>query len=64
MNERDFIYWLQGFLEVSKAITLDEKQVQIIKDHIKQVVIKVTPSYSQAIPMSFSMPPRSDTIIC
>jgi hypothetical protein len=44
MNERDFIYWLQGFLELSGATTLNEQQVKIIKDHIALVMTKVTPS--------------------
>lgn len=45
MTERDFIYWLNGFLELSGAKALDERQVQIIKDHLKLVLKKETPSY-------------------
>jgi hypothetical protein len=44
MNERDFIYWLQGFLELSGAKTLNEQQVKIVKDHIALVMTKVTPN--------------------
>lgn len=44
MNERDFLYWLNGFLELSGSVTLNEKQVRIIKEHIALVMTKVTPS--------------------
>jgi len=44
MQERDFIYWLQGFLELSGATTLNEEQVKVIKEHIALVMTKVTPS--------------------
>lgn len=44
MTERDFFYWLQGYLELSDGQTLNEKQIKIIKDHIKLVAIKVTPN--------------------
>jgi hypothetical protein len=47
MNERDFFYRLQGFFEISESKTLSEKQVQVIKDHMKLVAQKVTPDRSQ-----------------
>ena len=43
MSERDFIYWLSGFLESSKLNTLDEDQTKTIKEHLALVVTKVTP---------------------
>ena len=43
MNDRDFIYWLQGFLEIADPNTLTAKQVQIIKDHLSLVLEKITP---------------------
>lgn len=68
MTERDFLYWLQGFLEMSEAKTLDEKQVQIIKDHIKLVAVKVTPDYPFGLtrhhPMLPLTNPISTEIIC
>ena len=30
MNERDFVFWLNGFLELSGATTLNEQQVQVL----------------------------------
>ena len=44
MQERDFIYWLNGFLELSGATTLNEEQVKVIKEHIALVITKVTPT--------------------
>jgi len=43
MNDREFIYWLQGFLELTKEETLNEEQMQVIRDHIAMVLTKVTP---------------------
>ena len=45
MNERDFIYWLQGMLENLDGDTLDKKKLQSVKDHLKLVMVKVTPVY-------------------
>lgn len=41
-NPTNFIFWLQGFFELSGATTLDEKQVKIIKEHIALTLTKVT----------------------
>lgn len=43
MNPTEFIYWLQGALEICNVETLTKEQVQVIKDHIKLVLTKVTP---------------------
>ena len=42
MTPRDFVYWLQGYLEIENPETIGEKQVQIIKDHLQLVFKKVT----------------------
>lgn len=44
MNDRDFIFWLNGYFELSGAEELNKDQVKIIKDHIKLVLTKVTPT--------------------
>lgn len=44
MNETNFVYWLQGFFELTNEKTLNERQVQIIKDHLVLCFDKVTPS--------------------
>lgn len=46
MTERDFVYWLQGYLEISGSNVITAEQLMIIKDHIKLVMTKVTPSYT------------------
>ena len=49
MNERDFIYWLKGFLELSRSsetaepLTLDSSQVASIEKHLNLVLEK--PNY-------------------
>lgn len=45
MNSTEFTYQLQGFFELSESKELNEKQVQIIKDHLNLVFNKVTPDY-------------------
>lgn len=42
MTERDFCYWLQGFIELNGADALSEKQVKIIQEHLHLVLNKVT----------------------
>ena len=42
MNAEHFIYWLQGFFELSGAATLNEEQVKVIKEHIALVLEKKT----------------------
>lgn len=37
MNPVDFCYWLQGHFELSDPKTLDEKQIEIIKNHLNLV---------------------------
>ena len=47
MTPENFMYWLQGFFELQtseNAKTLNEKQVQIIKEHMALVITKVTPT--------------------
>ena len=68
MNERDFIYWLQGMLENLDGDTLDKKKLQSVKDHLKLVMTKVTPAYP-SISTTFGYPPfnpvtDTQTIIC
>lgn len=41
MNERDFVYWLRGFIEINKPESITDEQLQIIKDHLDKVIIEV-----------------------
>jgi hypothetical protein len=54
MTTEQFTYWLQGFFEISDVKTLDEKQVQIIKDHLNSVFNKQTPNRNSIEEMSQS----------
>jgi hypothetical protein len=47
MTSDNFVYWLQGFFEISGNQELTKEQVQIIKDHIALVLDKKTPFYNQ-----------------
>lgn len=44
MTATEFVYWLQGFFEISNAEGMTKEQVQIVKDHISLVLTKVTPA--------------------
>ena len=42
MTERDFCYWLQGFIELNGIEALSKEQVKIIQEHLQLVLDKVT----------------------
>ena len=42
MNPQEFSYWLKGFFELTDQKTLNETQVQIIKEHLDLVFTKET----------------------
>jgi len=56
MTPENFVYWLQGFMELSHQISLDEIQTKQIRDHLKLVLDKKTPLYSYNISNSCSVP--------
>lgn len=64
MDQRDFIYWLNGFFELSAATTLNEQQVQVIKDHLALVMTKVTPTVPPPIVPSSPLLPKGWEITC
>jgi hypothetical protein len=37
MLSRDFVYWLQGFFEISEPTTIGEKETEMIKKHLALV---------------------------
>lgn len=37
MTSADFCYWLQGYFEISETKELNEKQTQIVKNHLNLV---------------------------
>jgi len=47
MSSKDFVYWLQGFFELSEAKGLTPRQTEIIKSHLALVFYhEIDPSYS------------------
>lgn len=48
MTSNQFVFWLQGFFELSEPNSpLTEKQVQTIKNHLQLVFLhEIDPSYS------------------
>lgn len=54
MTERDFCFWLQGFVELTRGQTPDPAQWKAIREHLELVFKKVTPPVS--------MPSASPTI--
>lgn len=46
MEALQFVYWLQGALELTQLKELNEAQVKIVQDHLNLVLKKVTPQYN------------------
>ncbi len=73
MDSTQFAYWLQGYLEISGAKELNEKQLKIVQDHLKLVFTKITPSYGGYVQQQgihgitsapFSLQGISGTVTC
>ncbi len=47
MTPENFVYWLQGFLEVGNPVTINKEQLRIIRDHLSLVFKKETPDRNQ-----------------
>ena len=43
MSPENFVYWLQGYFELTHSDGLSREQVKIVKEHIGLVLTKVTP---------------------
>jgi len=39
MTAENFVYWLQGYFELSNNKTLDESQIETIENHLAMVFI-------------------------
>ncbi len=42
MTAENFIYWLQGFFEITKPESINEQQLIEIKNHIKLTLEKIS----------------------
>ena len=43
MTAENFIFWLQGFMEIANPEIITKEQIQEIRNHISLVLQKVTP---------------------
>jgi hypothetical protein len=53
MTHRDFVYWLQGFMEISDPKSIDEKSLEIIREHMRLVSEKQNSTTISASPMPY-----------
>ena len=58
MTPENFVFWLNGFFEISGSKALTEEQVQVLKDHLKLVLTKKTPN------ITITQNPLIDVIPC
>lgn len=66
MNQSEFTLWLHGYVEIC-GVRPDDRQWEIIKDHLALVFTKVTPDRSDvtycrssnALPMGTGVPIRN-----
>lgn len=56
MTPQDFVYWLNGFVELNKGKMPDEDQWKSIQEHLKLVFTKVTPPVGDKLTLP-SLPP-------
>lgn len=50
MKPEEFCYWLQGYFEMSESKTLDERQVEVLKNHLNLVFThSIDPSYLEGL---------------
>ncbi len=43
MTPEQFVYWLQGFMEINDPVTIGEAETKVIKDRLALIFDKVTP---------------------
>jgi hypothetical protein len=61
MTAEQFVYWLQGYMEIEDPKVLDYKQTQIIKDHLALVFKKETPTRTLLTEQPNTYPPPVTT---
>lgn len=64
MTEQNFCYWLQGLFEMGNPTHLDERQTQIIKDHLQLVFKKITPDRRISVEETISSLMDKNTSYC
>ena len=63
MDSTQFVYWLNGFIELSGGAAISEEQVKIIKDHISLVLKKETPNYDELLKKKLSQAPTVSSVV-
>lgn len=69
MTPEQFVYWLQGYFELTdqkmgRCNGIDTTQMEIIRDHLREVFLKKTPDYHPDkvnIPYTGPYPRTGDT---
>lgn len=69
MEPRDFVYWLQGYLEISGTTNIDAVGLDVIKSHLDLVLTNKTKEFvfnppSQTTDPSFDIPKQPGIIYC
>lgn len=52
MHPENFVYWLQGYFEISKAEHLTAEQTEIVKQHLALVLhhVELPPPFARDVP--------------
>ena len=56
MTAEQFVYWLQGFMEVANPDAIGKRETQVIKDHLQLVFNKQTPNRYPDVSIPFVQP--------
>lgn len=71
LNPEHFCYWLQGLLEDARLKTLDEVQVQMIREHLSlvfhhvalpQMTVTTTPAPAMGPAQTITLPSLDDLL--
>lgn len=64
MTPRDFVYWLNGFIEINKPESITDAQLEIIKEHLQKVVKYEQLNLNPSITLSRPMPLVDTRVTC
>lgn len=64
MESRDFVYWLQGFFELTDAQELNEKQTDLVYKHLLLVFKhEIEPSQKETVKVSKTLTVKGDEVV-
>ena len=64
LTPEQFVYWLQGFMEMAEPESLSNRQLNMIKDHLALVFNKKTPDYTVTTTDQITIPPLNHQPYC